>query len=539
MDLFTIITITKVTTFSFLFNIFIELFIVNYGHEKVIFVSYFFYTMLASVFRLLVPFGNKLTKKPGKIRTMVIGAGIEGMLVVKYLQLSSGTDLKPVVFIDDDPLKQNTILLGIEVIGGKEVIQDTVNKLKINRIIIAMPTLSKNQLDLIINECNKTRLKPKIIPKIEDIIVGEKSLHNSNEIQVKDILIREPVSLNTESISVTITEKTILVTGAGGSIGSEICCQICKYNPKKIILVGHGENSIYSINTKLREQLTKGIEIIPIIASIQDRERIEYIFKKYKPDIVYHAAAHKHVPLMEDNPKEAVNNNIIGTKNVAEASEKYCVGTFVLISSDKAVNPTSVMGATKRLAEMIIQNISIVSKTKFVTVRFGNVLGSRGSVIPLFNRQIQEGGPITITHPEMHRYFMTIPEASGLVIQAGIIAKGGEILVLDMGEPVKIVDLAKNLIKLSGHKISDIGIKFTGLRPGEKLYEELVNKDEVFKKFIFPKIFVVKTPIYNKNTIDKFLKNFNRMNDNEIKSNLLAITNYTNLKKKIKQEDLI
>lgn len=310
------------------------------------------------------------------------------------------------------------------------------------------------------------------------------------KVEVEDLLGRDPVELDMASISKELTGRTVLVTGAGGSIGSEICRQVCKFEPARIVLLGHGENSIYLIHQELQEIYKERIDIVPVIADVQDRDRIETIVKMYQPYVIYHAAAHKHVPLMEANPREAVKNNVIGTKNVAEIAKQYEVRKFVMISTDKAVNPPNVMGASKRVAEMIVQSLNDHSgKTDLVAVRFGNVLGSRGSVIPLFKKQIEAGGPVTVTHPDMTRYFMTIPEASRLVLQAGTLAQGGEVFVLDMGEPVKIVDLAKNLIRLSGYSIEDIGIEFTGVRPGEKLYEELLSDEEIHPEQVYEKIY--------------------------------------------------
>src|SRR5699024_3636002 len=317
------------------------------------------------------------------------------------------------------------------------------------------------------------------------------SVKHLKNVEVEDLLGREPVKLDIDGISEYITGQTILVTGAGGSIGSELCRQLMNFKPSRIVLFGHGEYSIYTIDIELRETYGQSdVEIIPVIGDVQDRKQMFAIVETYRPKIIYHAAAHKHVPLMETNPHEAVKNNVIGTKNVAEAAEAHNVHTFVLVSTDKAVNTTNVMGATKRLAEMVIQDLNTKSKTTFTAVRFGNVLGSRGSVIPLFKKQIERGGPVTVTHPDMTRYFMTIPEATRLVIQAGTLAKGGEIFVLDMGEPVKIVDLAKNLIKLSGYSEDEIPIEFTGIRPGEKMYEELLSDGEVFPDEVYEKIYV-------------------------------------------------
>jgi FlaA1/EpsC-like NDP-sugar epimerase len=347
---------------------------------------------------------------------------------------------------------------------------------------------------------------------------------------------RRGCELDIDGISDYITSKVILVTGAGGSIGSEICRQVSKFNPRKLILLGHGENSIYSIEMELKEKYKNvPIEFITEIADIQDSQKINVIMELHRPDVVYHAAAHKHVPLMERNPEEAVKNNMIGTMNVAKAADWNYVNTFVMISSDKAVNPTSVMGATKRLAEMIIQDMDQKSKTKFIAVRFGNVLGSRGSVIPLFKKQIQKGGPVTVTHPDMVRYFMTIPEASRLVIQAGSLARGGETFVLDMGEPVKIVDLAKNLIKLSGNSIEEIGIKFSGMRPGEKLFEELLNENEVHDKQIFPKIYIGKTSHIFMEEIENIILTYSIQEKETLATTLVSLAN----RKEVKEDKVL
>src|SRR5699024_6008602 len=363
-----------------------------------------------------------------------------------------------------------------------------------------------------------------MIPKIEDLMTGRVSVSHLKEVEVEDLLGREPVELDMASISSDVTGKTIMVTGAGGSIGSELCRQIAQFTPKKIVLVGHGEYSIYSIDMELRNKYGEtDIEIIPVIGDVQDRYRMFEIVEKYQPTIIYHAAAHKHVPLMEYNPHEAVKNNIIGTKNVAEAADTYGTSAFVLVSSDKAVNPTNVMGATKRVAEMVVQHLAKMSKTKFVAVRFGNVLGSRGSVIPLFKKQIARGGPVTVTHPEMTRYFMTIPEASRLVIQAGTLAHGGEIFVLDMGEPVKIVNLAKNLINLSGYSIEEIGINFSGIRPGEKMYEELINEEEVHPDEVYEKIYVGRTVDVDFEMVNGLIEQFDRYDTEEMKDALMKI----------------
>jgi FlaA1/EpsC-like NDP-sugar epimerase len=466
-----------------------------------------------------------VVEKKQKKRTLIIGAGAAGTMVARQLLQNRDADMQPVAFIDDDVKKHRLQVLGIPVVGGSEKISDAVKEFNIENIVIAIPSLSKKELNRIYEECSKTRVKTQIIPKLEDIMLGKVSINQFRDVQVEDLLGREPVELDIESISGYLTGKTVLVTGAGGSIGSEICRQVCQFKPKKIVLVGHGENSIYQIDMELRNEYEGTIEIIPVIGDIQDRNRMFEVMEEHRPHVVYHAAAHKHVPLMEYNPKEAVKNNIFGTKNVAEAADTFGVDTFVLISSDKAVNPTNVMGATKRFAELIIQQLDKQSKTKFVAVRFGNVLGSRGSVIPLFKKQIKDGGPVTVTHPDMTRYFMTIPEASRLVIQAGALAKGGEIFVLDMGEPVKIVDLAKNLIKLSGYTIEEIGIQFTGIRPGEKLFEELLNENEVHSEKVFPKIFIGKATTVDEKILHDFIEEFEKMDKEGVRERLLGIAN--------------
>ncbi|MBS4212677.1 polysaccharide biosynthesis protein [Neobacillus rhizophilus] len=471
-------------------------------------------------------FRDNFMNKPENIkRTLIIGAGSGGTMVARQLLHNQEIDLKPVAFIDDDPKKFKLDILGIPVVGNSSHIVKTVEKYKIDNIIIAIPSLSKKEINRIFDECSKTKAKTQIIPKLEDLMTGKLSVNEFRDVQVEDLLGREPVELDINSISEYVSGKTVLVTGAGGSIGSEICRQICKFNPRKIVLVGHGENSIYLIDMELRRKYGEQIEIVPVIGDIQDRNRMFEVMGEHRPFVVYHAAAHKHVPLMEYNPREAVKNNIYGTRNVAEAADTFGVHAFVLISSDKAVNPPNVMGATKRFAELIIQSLAQQSSTKFVAVRFGNVLGSRGSVIPLFKKQIQAGGPVTVTHEDMTRYFMTIPEASRLVIQAGTLARGGEVFVLDMGEPVKIVDLAKNLIKLSGFSIEEIGIRFTGLRPGEKMYEELLNANEIHPEHVFPKIHIGKANVINADTLNRLINELLKMSELEMHDTLIAVAN--------------
>ncbi|WP_423799426.1 polysaccharide biosynthesis protein [Neobacillus sp. SAB-20_R2A] len=465
-------------------------------------------------------------KNQNKNRTLIIGAGAAGTMVARQLLKNRGINLLPVGFIDDDIHKHKLDILGIPVVGGVASIEQAVQNYNIKNIVIAIPSLSKKELNVIFQECAKTPAKTKILPMIEDLVTGKVSVNQFRDVQVEDLLGRDPVELDIASISKNITGKTVLVTGAGGSIGSEICRQIARFNPLKIVLLGHGENSIYSIEMELKESFGESaIKFIAEIADIQDGAKMEAVMMHHRPEVIYHAAAHKHVPLMEHNPEEAVKNNVIGTMNVAKAASLYGVKTFVMISTDKAVNPTSVMGSTKRMAEMIIQSMDKKCGTKFVAVRFGNVLGSRGSVIPLFKRQIEQGGPVTVTHPDMKRYFMTIPEASRLVIQAGALAKGGEIFVLDMGEPVKIIDLAKNLIKLSGYSIEEIGIEITGMRPGEKLFEELLKEDEVQEEQVYPKIYIGKTSELFIEEIDDLIINFADMDKQELSELLLKIAN--------------
>ncbi|PFI47438.1 hypothetical protein COI76_26540 [Bacillus cereus] len=467
-----------------------------------------------------------ITKATDKKRTLIVGAGSAGTMVVRQLLHNKEADLYPIAFVDDDRNKQKLEIYNVPVIGTTNHIKEVVEDNDIEHIIIAIPSLNRKQINEIFEKCRKTKAKTQIVPMLEDLLDGKVSVNEVRDVQVEDLLGREPIQLDDAGIGEKIAGKTILVTGAGGSIGSEICRQVMKYKPAKIVLLGHGENSIYNIEMEMRVTYKNLVEVTTEIADVQDRHKIFEIVKKHQPYIVYHAAAHKHVPLMERNPEEAVKNNIFGTKNVAEAADTFKVNTFVMVSTDKAVNPTNVMGATKRFAEMLVQHLAAVSNnTRFVAVRFGNVLGSRGSVIPLFKKQIQKGGPVTVTHPDMIRYFMTIPEASRLVIQAGTLAKGGELFVLDMGDPVKIVDLAKNLITLSGYSIEEIGIEFTGLRPGEKMYEELLNESEIHPEQIFPKIHVGKAILMDQGILLEFMHDFEYMSKEEIRERLLDIAN--------------
>ncbi|WKA50059.1 nucleoside-diphosphate sugar epimerase/dehydratase [Planococcus liqunii] len=458
-------------------------------------------------------------------RTMVVGAGQGGRMIARHMKQNPEWGRNPVIFADDDKTQWGLEINGIEVAGSLERIPEFVADHKIDQIVIAIPSLSKKEMAELTKMCIDTGAKTQTLPRIEDLMTGKIKISDIRDVKIEDLLGREEVKLDMAAIEEQVQGKTVMVTGAGGSIGSEICRQISNFNPSRLLLLGHGENSIYTIDMELRRKVPKTTEIIPIIADVQDRERIFQVVNQFRPDMIYHAAAHKHVPLMEANPLEAVKNNVFGTKNIAEAADKYGVDSFVMISTDKAVNPPNIMGATKRFAEMIVQNLAINSRTTFSAVRFGNVLGSRGSVVPLFKEQIAKGGPITITDPEMTRYFMTIPEASRLVIQAGLLASGGEVFVLDMGEPVKIVDLARNLIKLSGYEENEIKIQFTGMRPGEKLYEELLDASEIQEEKIFPKIYIGKSTPIGQVEMLKVIKQLPEMDAEETKEVLLKLAN--------------
>jgi len=519
--------IIKAVTFAAVITAVVQFIAIHNVYWRVLAITWMIHILLigSSRFSWRVYRDRFMASKVQKKRTLIIGAGSAGTMVAHQLLKSKDADLEPVAFIDDDPNKWKLEIYGVPVVGMVSEIPWAVKQYDIDHIVIAIPSLKRAEMQRIYEECVKTKAKTKVLPMLEDLITGKVSVNQIRDVQVEDLLGREPIELDMTMISEKLTGKTVLVTGAGGSIGSEICRQVAQFLPKKLLLLGHGENSIYTIDMELRNKYDNDIEIVPLIADVQDRVRIFDIMNEYKPDVVYHAAAHKHVPLMEYNPTEAVKNNIFGTRNVAEAADTFGVKSFVMISTDKAVNPPNVMGATKRFAEMIIQNLAKESKTNFVAVRFGNVLGSRGSVIPLFKKQIQAGGPVTVTHPDMTRYFMTIPEASRLVIQAGALARGGEVFVLDMGEPVKIVDLAKNLITLSGFSIDEIGIKFTGKRPGEKLYEELLNENEVQKKSIYPKIHVGKASPMNKEDLYHVIDSLLNKDSQELKEILIKIAN--------------
>lgn len=449
------------------------------------------FRMSFRIFRRIVLILNYRNRKDLK-QVMVIGAGAAGNMIIREMNKHHNRKYVPVALIDDSEKKIGTTISGVKVAGDRNSIVSIAGEKDVDEIIIAIPSLGGNDKKDIINICKSTGCKIKIVPDIHSLIDGNISLKNIKDVDVEDLLGRETIKLDNKGISEYIYDKTILVTGGGGSIGSELCRQIVKFNPKKLLILDIYENNAYDLQNELRYEYPN-LNLKVLIASVRDRKRLERIFKEHRPEVVFHAAAHKHVPLMEDNPSEAIKNNVFGTLNAAECANKYNAERFVLISTDKAVNPTNIMGASKRMCEMVIQAMDKQSDTEFVAVRFGNVLGSNGSVIPLFKKQIANGGPLTLTHKEITRFFMTIPEAAQLVLQAGAYAQGGEIFVLDMGKPVKIYDLACDLIKLSGLEPGvDIKIKVTGLRPGEKLYEELLMAEEGLGSTKHEKIFVGK-----------------------------------------------
>lgn len=465
--------------------------VLNYGGMKLLRFpiprSYFF--MYALVLTAITTFGrfsyrfirsikHKAQNKKNASKVMVIGAGEAGNTVIKELVNSTYCTMSVKCIIDDNSNKWGQFIQGIKIVGGRDKIIESAAFYGIDEIIIAIPSANRATMRELVEICKETNCKLRTLPGIYQLVNGEVNVSKLRDVDVEDLLGRDPIKVDMESIYNYVKGKVILVTGGGGSIGSELCRQIAGHDPKQLIIVDIYENNAYDIQQELKYKYPE-LDLVVLIASVRNTNRMNDIMEKYHPDIIYHAAAHKHVPLMEDSPNEAIKNNVFGTWKTAQAAVQYGVKKFVMISTDKAVNPTNIMGASKRICEMIIQTYNRHYDTEFVAVRFGNVLGSNGSVIPLFKRQIMAGGPVTVTHPDIIRYFMTIPEAVSLVLQAGVYAKGGEIFVLDMGEPVKILDLAKNLIRLSGYKVDeDIKIEFTGLRPGEKLYEELLMNEE-------------------------------------------------------------
>lgn len=444
-------------------------------------------------YRILATVKHGLKRNRGKIvNTLVIGAGEAGSVIVQEIKSSKYLNRNVVGIIDDNPSKKGKYLHGIKILGNRNDVKRLAEKYDVQEIILAIPSASAKDTRDILKICNETECKLKVLPGMYQLITEEVSVSKLREVSIEDLLGRDTINIDVESVCNHVNNQVVMITGGGGSIGSELCRQIAAHNPKLLIIFDIYENTTYDIQQELIKKYPS-LKLETLIGSVRNTNRIESVIERYRPNIIYHAAAHKHVPLMEDSPNEAIKNNVFGTYKTARAADKYGVKRFVLISTDKAVNPTNIMGASKRICEMIIQTFSRYSATEYVAVRFGNVLGSNGSVIPLFKKQIAEGGPVTVTHPDIIRYFMTIPEAVSLVLEAGANAKGGEIFVLDMGEPVKIADLAKNLIRLSGYKLGeDIEIKYTGLRPGEKLYEELLTKEEGLKKTANALIFVGK-----------------------------------------------
>lgn len=445
------------------------------------------YSIMLTILVLLIRFSKRIyvaskfmvnRSDEQKIRAMIVGGGDAGTMLIREIQTTNKIDYNPVCIVDDDPAKQGKSIGGVMVVGTTAQIKELAKEYEIKEILIAMPSVPKKKIQKIFDICKMTKCKVKILPGLYQIVSGAASVSSLRPVQIIDLLGREQIKVNLDEIVGYIEGRVVLITGGGGSIGSELCRQIAGHNPKQLIILDIYENNAYDIEQELRRRFP-GLKLSVLIASVRDKSKMENVFAEYRPEIVFNAAAHKHVPLMETSPNEAVKNNVFGTLNVAKCADKYGSKVFVQISTDKAVNPTNVMGATKRICEMIIQTIGRHSKTNFVAVRFGNVLGSNGSVIPLFEKQIAEGGPVTVTHKDIIRYFMTIPEAVSLVLQAGAYAKGGQIFVLDMGEPVRIYDLACNLIRLSGLEPNvDIEIKCTGLRPGEKLFEERLMDEE-------------------------------------------------------------
>lgn len=472
---------------------------------------FIFLTVFTISVRFSYRMGNALKMSPHRAahhksgpRIMIVGAGAAGNSICKELQESEKTSGTVACFIDDNIQKVGKFLNGVIIAGDRYDIPRMAEKYEITQIYISLPTATPKDRKEIIEICQKTGCHIKVLPGIYQLLNGEVSTSRMREVQIDDLLGRDPVTINQDEIFEMLRGKTILVTGGGGSIGSELCRQIAQHAPRKLVVFDIYENNIYDLQQELKRDIPN-LEADYLIGSVRNEGRLNQIFNTYHPDIVFHAAAHKHVPLMELSPNEAIKNNVFGTYNVARAADRYQTDTFVLISTDKAVNPTNIMGASKRLCEMIIQMMSRQSHTKYVAVRFGNVLGSNGSVVHLFKKQLANGGPLTVTHPDIIRYFMTIPEAVQLVLQAGAYAKGGEIFVLDMGEPVKIMDLAKKMIRLSGFKPDDIKIEITGLRPGEKLYEEMLMDEEGLRETANRKIHIGMPILFDDNQFEASL----------------------------------
>ena len=478
---------------------------------------YLLYWFLLMIFTCCIRFGYRILRilnnkrevianRNDRINAMVIGAGAAGNMILKEIETSRYLRYHVKCIIDDQPGCHGKLLRGIPIVGGRDKILDAVGQYGIDEIIFAIPSASVSTRKEILDICTSSGCRLKTLPGMYQLLNGDVSVSKLKEVEIEDLLGREPIRINTEEILGYVSGKVVLVTGGGGSIGSELCRQIAAHDPKQLVIVDIYENNAYEIQQELLRK-RPNLNLVVLIASVRNTNRMNYIFETYRPDIVYHAAAHKHVPLMETSPNEAIKNNVFGTYKTAMAAAKYGTERFVLISTDKAVNPTNIMGASKRICEMIIQMMDHRSRTRFVAVRFGNVLGSNGSVIPLFKKQIAEGGPVTVTDPNIIRYFMTIPEAVSLVLQAGAYAQGGEIFVLDMGKPVRILDLAENLIKLSGYRVGeDIEITFTGLRPGEKMYEELLMEEEGLKKTANKMIFIGRPIDFDEKKFEKQLE---------------------------------
>lgn len=460
-------------------------------------------------YRILRIINNKrasMVERKQKVSTMIIGAGAACNMILKELESSQYLNLCARCIIDDQPGCHGKLMRGVPIVGGRDCILDAVEQYGIDEIIFAIPSANTQTKKEILDICKESGCKLRTVPGTYQLINGDVSVSALKEVEIEDLLGREPIEINSEEVLGYVRDRVVLVTGGGGSIGGELCRQIAAHSPRKLIILDIYENNAYEIQQELIRRYPE-LNLVVLIGSVRNTNRVNSIFETYRPEIVYHAAAHKHVPLMEDSPNEAIKNNVMGTYKIATAADRYGVDRFVLISTDKAVNPANVMGASKRICEMIVQMMNRKSGTNFVAVRFGNVLGSNGSVIPLFKQQIAEGGPVTVTDPEIIRYFMTIPEAVSLVLQAGAYARGGEIFVLDMGEPMKILDLAVNLIKLSGYRPGeDIEIRFTGLRPGEKMYEELLIQQESLEKTANRMIFVEKPTYFNEEIFERQLE---------------------------------
>ena len=460
-------------------------------------------------YRILRIINNKrasMVERKQKVSTMIIGAGAACNMILKELESSQYLNLCARCIIDDQPGCHGKLMRGIPIVGGRDCILDAVEQYGIDEIIFAIPSANTQTKKEILDICKESGCKLRTVPGTYQLINGDVSVSALKEVEIEDLLGREPIEINSEEVLGYVRDRVVLVTGGGGSIGGELCRQIAAHSPRQLIILDIYENNAYEIQQELIRRYPE-LNLVVLIGSVRNTNRVNSIFETYRPEIVYHAAAHKHVPLMEDSPNEAIKNNVMGTYKIATAADRYGVDRFVLISTDKAVNPANVMGASKRICEMIVQMMNRKSGTNFVAVRFGNVLGSNGSVIPLFKQQIAEGGPVTVTDPEIIRYFMTIPEAVSLVLQAGAYARGGEIFVLDMGEPMKILDLAVNLIKLSGYRPGeDLEIRFTGLRPGEKMYEELLIQQESLEKTANRMIFIEKPTYFNEEIFERQLE---------------------------------